>query len=177
MLATEIMEEIDKVRSRMVELREQLSRYKGTGLDPVLVKFLAERFGFNYAMEAKVLTDDHEKANRELADLTVKVEHLSRDLDWANLQRRIKEAGITFHGQTFVKSEGSVVTCVCKNCKTEFSCDVSGTLGFQQVLNADTLEKWRFVVGAGANEFHAMCPTSGCYQDARLMVDRANFQG
>jgi Zn finger protein HypA/HybF involved in hydrogenase expression len=169
-LATDIIKEIEILQTRMVELREQLGAYEGTNLDPVLLKFLVNHFEFNYGAEAKALKDDHEKARLELADLSVKVEHLSKELEAANLRRHILDAEITFHGPTLIKSEGSTVFFRCANCKTEFSMDVKGILSFQQLLNADTPEKMRFILGCGTNEFNAMCPK--CHQNSKVIADR-----
>lgn len=156
----------------MQELREKLSRYEAKGgLDPVLTKFLGDKFGFNYAEAAKALSDDKVKANQELASLSARAQRLNGEIERENLQRRIEEAHITFRGGNLVKSEGSVVTCKCR-CGTEFSWDISGTLGFQQLLNADTPGKMRFIVASGANQFEGMCPNPKCHQSSRVTADR-----
>jgi hypothetical protein len=167
MTADEILHQIASQRALLNELTALQTRYEHTALDPVLLKFLTERFGFNYAAEEKTLNADKEKIRLQISALVRKINGLEAELEKENIRARIEAAKISFHGETLVRYDGSVVTCKCRNCKTEFSWDVGQTLGFLTLLNARTPAE--ILMALRGAEFHQQC---GCSQDQVVFAER-----
>jgi hypothetical protein len=131
--------QLHAVDGQIGEAQADLTAFRGNGhIDPVLKKFLEERFGFNYDLEKEKLEMVVRQKETQLAELESEKAKIQPAIQEASFQQKLKDMQISFSGSDVQNFKGSIVKVKCHSCGCIFDLDVRNRGSFANLLQAES---------------------------------------
>ena len=128
--------QLHAIDGQIGEAKASLTALRGNGLiDPVLQKFLQERFGFSYDLEKEKLEMVVRQKETQLAELEREKAKIQPAIQEASFQQKLRDMGIRFEGADVKGFCGSAVEIKCSHCGHQFETDLRNHGSFNNVIS------------------------------------------
>jgi uncharacterized protein (DUF342 family) len=129
-----LQRQIQAVESQIGKLKQDIAALKSNGpIDPILKKFLEERFGFSYEVEKSKLEMVVRQKETQLTELEREKAKIQPAIQEASFQQKLRDMQIHFEGLDVEGYVGSVVKIHCSHCGHRFQTDLRNHGSFNNV--------------------------------------------
>jgi hypothetical protein len=155
--------QLHAIDGQIGEAKASLTALRGNGLiDPVLSKFLGERFGFSYDLEKEKLEMVVRQKETQLAELEREKAKIQPAIQETSFQQKLKDMQISFSGKDVKNFKGSVVIVKCHACGCIFDLDVRNRGSFANLLQAESENELKLLYNRKNNNvWPENCPNCG----------------
>jgi hypothetical protein len=164
--------QLHTIDGQIGKAKADLTALRGNGLiDPVLQKFLQERFAFDYDFEKQKLESIIRAKEAELAQLEKEKAQLEPRVREENFKEECKLRGIKFIGEDVEGYEFSTVKIHCSHCGHKFQMDLRAHGSFNNVWACSTESALQQIYGMKLNRVWPL-NCEKCHAELDVWVQR-----
>jgi hypothetical protein len=168
--------QLKAIDKQIADVKADLEALRGGSIDvdPVLQKFLEERFGFDYGFEKEKLARVIKQKGAQLMELEGEKKKLEPQIREEAFKKEIERRKVIFVGKDVEGSEGSVAKIRCSDCGHKFSIDLRNHGSFNNVWGCSTNEALTQIYMLG---LHRVWPLNceKCRRELNVYVNRGQL--